>query len=297
MKRQSRPGGGRSLDQGRTLSIRAPSGSRSRRSAGAEGVRPKRGASMAGRAIAWLQESADKGDRRPALATLTCSTCGRPLRRCAGCRTTTCSGPWCLECLVNRMDLPPAVAQAVLEPPRVLPGQTQDQIADLGPDRRTSWLPAPCVGPLSSYQFSVPANERLGGHHERHPPIPVEDPAHRGEEHPVERLELRPARLAFQHAHLVSEHQDLQVLGAVVPPMVGDHPGECPDHEGQEEEHRGMVEEPPFEARTWVSDPYAQTQVSNGNAVTRSTSPLEASYRHVHPPTRSPRARRLCVKD
>jgi hypothetical protein len=96
----------------------------------------------------------------------------------------------------------------------------------------------------------------------------MEDPAHGGEEHAVERLELRPARLAFQHAHLMSEHQDLQVLRVAVPSMASQQSSERPDHEGKEEEHRGMVEEPPLEGAPGFLTPtgIAQGARSQGRA-------------------------------
>jgi hypothetical protein len=78
---------------------------------------------MAGRALVRLQVQVEDEDRGLSLVSLTCSICGRPLRRCAGCRTSTCSAPRCVQCLVNRMDLPPAVEEVVL---KLLSGEEQE---------------------------------------------------------------------------------------------------------------------------------------------------------------------------
>ena len=64
----------------------------------------------------------------------------------------------------------------------------------------------------------------------------------------------------------MSQHEDLQVLGAAVPPPAGEQARERTDHEGQEEEHRGIVEEPFLEARIEVSDPHGGW---NGYRITR----------------------------
>src|SRR5207247_1001074 len=62
-------------------------------------------------------------------------------------------------------DSDPELAELSLDahgaPRRVLSGQTEDQLTDLGIDRWPSWLSDPAVGPLPSYQLPVPSQERL----------------------------------------------------------------------------------------------------------------------------------------
>jgi len=62
----------------------------------------------------------------------------------------------------------------------------------------------------------VPAQQRLQRDEERCPPLPGEDAAGGGEQGPVERCEPGTAGLAARDPELVSDHQDLQVLGAVI---------------------------------------------------------------------------------
>jgi hypothetical protein len=141
-------------------------------------------------------------------------------------------------------------------PPRVLAGQTKDQIADLRVDSWPTRLPDPAIGPLSSYQLPVPSQERLRSDHERGPPLPRKDPARRGQEHPIQSLEPRAARLASDHAELMAQDQDLKFLRAAVWPPTSQYPRERTHDEGREKEHRGIVEEPLVRARIGVSDPY-----------------------------------------
>jgi hypothetical protein len=86
---------------------------------------------MTGRALARLHAQVEDEERGPSLACLTCSLCGRQMRRCARCRSTTCSAPWCVACLVDRMDLPPTAAEIVLE---LLSGEDQELDEDPGSD-------------------------------------------------------------------------------------------------------------------------------------------------------------------
>ena len=95
-------------------------------------------------------------------------------------------------------------------PPRVLPGEANDQIVASRVDGRPA-RPSPTVGPLPPDQLAVPAKERLRRNHERGPAVPGDRPARRGEERPVTVLEVRAADRAAEHPHLMPEDRVLEL--------------------------------------------------------------------------------------
>lgn len=68
------------------------------------------------------------------------------------------------------------------------------------------------MGPLPSHQLPVPPKHRLRAHHEGGPDGTGEDPARRGERHPIQPAEAEAARLAPEDLQLVAKDEDLDVL-------------------------------------------------------------------------------------
>jgi hypothetical protein len=119
--------------------------------------------------------------------------------------------------------------------------------------------PAPTVGPLPPHELAVPPEESRGGDEEGDPAVTWDDPACRGEEDPVDRLQPGPARRPLQHPELVAKDEDLEVLRvfvALTEISDDDDANESPDDKVEERPHRPMV---PVVIRTriGVSDPHA----------------------------------------
>src|SRR6266481_910839 len=158
-------------------------------------------------------------------------------------------------------DCDPELAELALDPHApptgILPGKAQDERPNLRVDRRPARLRPRSVGPAPSHELPVPAQERLWGDDERRPPVSREEPARRGEEHPVQGSELRSEGLAAQDAYLMAKDQDFQGLGTLVRAPAYEQARECLHDEGQEEEHRSMVARGPLvQAPTGISDPH-----------------------------------------
>jgi len=102
-------------------------------------------------------------------------------------------------------------------PARVLPGQPEDERTDRGIDRWPAWATGPAVGPLPAHEFAMPPEEGRRGNEEGDPALTRDDPTRRCEEDPIDDTELRSARRPLQHAKLMAEDEDLEVLGAAVP--------------------------------------------------------------------------------
>ena len=61
---------------------------------------------------------------------------------------------------------------------------------------------------------------------------------HGGQQHPIPAAKLRRTALTAQHPQLMSEHQDLQLLGAAVTVTAVEQMREGSHHEEQDEQHR-----------------------------------------------------------
>jgi hypothetical protein len=73
------------------------------------------------------------------------------------------------------------------------------------------------VGPAAGNEAPVPAKQRLGPDAECRPALPRQKSAQRGKPGPIGRLEARPRLLAPQDLKLVTQHQDLDLLGLAAP--------------------------------------------------------------------------------
>jgi hypothetical protein len=75
----------------------------------------------------------------------------------------------------------------------------------------------------------MPAQQGLGLDEEARPVSPGQDAADRSEQRPVGRFEPGACDLAAEHSELMTQHQNLQVLGAIA----SDQQGEQPDRPAQ----------------------------------------------------------------
>ena len=92
----------------------------------------------------------------------------------------------------------------------------------------------------------MPAEEGRRGDEEGHPAVPQDHPTGRGEEDPVDGPELGWAGPPTKDPKLVTEDQDLEVLGAVISATLAtanEETDEGADDEVQEREHRLIVRE------------------------------------------------------
>jgi hypothetical protein len=121
---------------------------------------------------------------------------------------------------------------AAVSPPRVLPGQPPDQLADLLRDRRASG--GIRIGPLLLDHAPVPGKQCGGCHDPVQPQVPGEQPGERGDHGPVGPVRFRAGDLAAQDCDLMPQYQDLDVLGGFAA-AEQHHPAEQPDHEQVEE--------------------------------------------------------------
>jgi hypothetical protein len=106
-----------------------------------------------------------------------------------------------------------APLDTLVAPAWVLPGQTDDQLLDLLIQWRSSRSTR--VGPRAGDQPPMPTQQRVGLDEEARPADSGEDAADRGEQGAVSRLQPRAWNLAAQHAELVAQDEDLQVLAGV----------------------------------------------------------------------------------
>jgi hypothetical protein len=104
----------------------------------------------------------------------------------------------------------------LVAPPRILVGKPHDQPLHLVGDRRPS-LVGGRVGPASGHHAPVPAQQRLGLHHEHRPPRTWEQAAQRRKQRAVGGLQAGPWLLAAQHRELVAQYQDLDLVGLCRP--------------------------------------------------------------------------------
>jgi hypothetical protein len=102
-------------------------------------------------------------------------------------------------------------ADPLVAPPRVLPAEADDEVADLGLDRRPAGMSTLLVCPLPPHELPVPAEQGLRPDDERRPSIPGDRPARSRQQEPVEAVERRALHLPLQHLHLVPEHQQLDL--------------------------------------------------------------------------------------
>jgi hypothetical protein len=97
-------------------------------------------------------------------------------------------------------------------PARVLPGEPEDQLRNLGIDPWPAWTIGPAERPLPPYEIAVPPQRGRRRDGECDPAVPRHRPTGRCEEDAVTCPELRPADLPLEHSQLVAQDEDLEVL-------------------------------------------------------------------------------------
>jgi hypothetical protein len=103
----------------------------------------------------------------------------------------------------------------LVAPARVLPGQADDQLSHVLVQRWSAGLVVR-VGPCAGHQASVPAQQRLRPDDETGPAGSGQHAADGSEQRSVGGPEPGSSRLAAQHTELVTQDEDLQILGGVV---------------------------------------------------------------------------------
>src|SRR5450756_2892216 len=90
----------------------------------------------------------------------------------------------------------------------------------------------------------MPPEEGRRGNEEGDPALTRDDPTRRCEEDPIDDTELRSARRPRQHAKLMAEDEDLEVLASVVSALLAtadEETDEGADDEVEEGQHRPIV--------------------------------------------------------
>jgi hypothetical protein len=129
---------------------------------------------------------------------------------------------------------------AEVAPPGILPGQAQDQLDGLVGKGRTTFSTMG-VGPAPANKRAVPAKDRLRCDEERTPALARYETSEEGNEGTVGPGEAGTCNLAAQHGQLVTEYEDLRLLGRGVHPMDTEQPEDATDQtveEGQGHEGR-----------------------------------------------------------
>ena len=90
----------------------------------------------------------------------------------------------------------------------------------------------------------MPPEEGRRGNEEGDPALTRDDPTRRCEEDPIDDMELRSARRPLQHAKLMAEDEDLEVLASVVLALLAtadEETDEGADDEVEEGQHWPIV--------------------------------------------------------
>ena len=104
--------------------------------------------------------------------------------------------------------------EALITPPRVLPGQAADQIYGLWQQRGPPRAPVR-VGPVPSDQPAVPGQDGLRRDEERRPSRLGDHTGEQGDECSIRPGEARTRDLTAEHGKLVTKDEDLGVVGPV----------------------------------------------------------------------------------
>jgi hypothetical protein len=107
---------------------------------------------------------------------------------------------------LEQVALDPLVSPAV-----ILGGELPDQRGDLGTDWRASG--AVRVGPLLCDQVAVSSQDGTGRDQPVRLHLPWQEPDERSEDRTIGPVQTGPGMGAAQHGNLVSQHQQLDVLG------------------------------------------------------------------------------------
>ena len=114
----------------------------------------------------------------------------------------------------------------------------------------------------------MPAQQGLGLDEEARPVSPGQDAADRSEQRPVGRFEPGACDLAAEHGELVTQHQNLQVLGAIASGQQGEQPDRPAQRQvGDLRQHQGDLCGVMVEASQYRPQPSANSQLTSYNRV------------------------------
>jgi hypothetical protein len=137
----------------------------------------------------------------------------------------------------RRRDSHPELGEFSLDPqaspPRVVTSYSQDQVANVGCDRRSTAGRSVAVGPFPAHQLAVPTKERLRPDQERGPSLSRERSAQRSQVQPVPAAEAGPADLAPEDCELMAKDEDLDIVAPSI--RRASHKGDQPAQEQVDE--------------------------------------------------------------
>jgi hypothetical protein len=123
-------------------------------------------------------------------------------------------------------ELEELTADALVAPRRIPGGQSRDQVADVGGQRRPARSPAaPERCPLPSNELAVPAQERRRSDGQHAARGPRQAPPQQRQDEPVARAPGGARDLPPKHADLVAQRQQLDVARPTASSADGDDVG------------------------------------------------------------------------
>jgi Transposase, Mutator family len=176
-----------------------------------------------------------------------------------------------------------------VSPRRVLPCETHDQLAGFG---RGGGSAAPVrVAPVVRDETSMPTQQRVGLHQKHRPAVTAEPTRERGEDRAVVGFEGRARHLTAQDRELMTQHEDLGILGTI--PVAAQH--QQIDHEPDETVETShpvsVAASGPLRSRQHVTPvQHARTQIRHPQVEIEVPRDRDGSYR---PMTVRKRQRRL----
>src|SRR6266516_2507634 len=117
-----------------------------------------------------------------------------------------------------------------VSPVRVLPRETQDQLAERALEPRSPGPPVR-IRPPACDQLPVPAKQRLRLEREDCPCGPGQRAAQRRQQRSISPRQLRPRGLSAEDHQLMAEDEDLELLRATRPPQQPHQGEQVPDNE------------------------------------------------------------------
>ena len=102
---------------------------------------------------------------------------------------------------------------ALVAPTRVLAGESQDKLPDLGGQSRPADSPCPTAegGPAAMHEGTVPAEDSLGSDNQLTPGVAAEANEQRRQHKSIAGFQIRACDLSLKDANLVAKNQQLSV--------------------------------------------------------------------------------------
>ena len=127
---------------------------------------------------------------------------------------------------------------ALVAPTRVLAGESQDKLPDLGGQCRPADSPCPTAegGPAAMHEGTVPAEDSLGSDNQLRPGVAAEANEQRRQHKSIAGFQIRACDLSLKDANLVAKNQQLSVA------IVGRTRARRNEHGVEEESEAGVDE-------------------------------------------------------